>query len=359
MTKLATETDVMHALRTGTYSLGDFYDIVDERADTSRDGGCSPVPGHPTDQIWKRRVRGALVTMQRQGKAQRIGRTSWAIQGPVQRPTRLLLIVAGATLGEIELRLQNAAELLRTLDEPADLVLADAPWGLNRGPGRHFADGNGYRRDHTRVVDGYVDVDAGEYMAFTHAWVEQAAAALRPGGQLAAITGPQRAAHVQIAAEQAGLTWVSSIAARKTFPLATTRRPSAAHWTITVMCRGRLDDKRRVFHAPTDQPTARSGHPYPQDVWVNNGCANRVKLLRYDNALPLPLVLRLVTSFSNEGEHVADPFIGSGTTAVACWLTNRKLTAGDVNPQALRFTSARLLAEHAWADQRSLTGGAS
>jgi hypothetical protein len=73
---------------------------------------------------------------------------------------------------------------------------------------------------------------------------------------------------------------------------------------------------------------------------------------RYDNSLPLPLVLRLVTSFSGLGEHVVDPFLGGGTTAVACWRTGRRFTGGDLNPNALRFSAARLLAEHAWPDDR-------
>jgi hypothetical protein len=73
---------------------------------------------------------------------------------------------------------------------------------------------------------------------------------------------------------------------------------------------------------------------------------------RYDNSLPLPLVLRLVTSFSDHGEHVVDPFLGGGTTAVACWRTGRRFTGGDLNPHAFRFSAARLLAEHAWPDDR-------
>jgi len=260
----------------------------------------------------------------------------------------MLLIVTGATPRELELRLQAATELLASLDEPADLVLCDPPWGLRRGRGP-FSDGHGYRRDHTKVIPGYVDVEPGEYQAFTEGWVSAAAAALRPGGQLAAITGPQRAAVVQCAAEAAGLTWVCGIVARRPFPLATLHRPAAGHFRITVMCRGPLSHPRRVFNPPPDQPAARSGHPYPLDWWAEgSGRADRPGLLRYDNSLPLPLVLRTVRAFSNTDDHVVDPCIGGGTTAVACWQTRRRFTGGDINPAALRFTAARLLDEHAW-----------
>ena len=156
-----------------------------------------------------------------------------------------------------------------------------------------------------------------------------------------------------VAAEDAGLTWVTSIVARREFPLATLRRPASAHWTITVLCRAALQNRRRVFNPPRDLPAARSGHPYPLDWWADgNGRADRPGLVRYDNSLPLPMVLRLVRAFSDAGEHVVDPFVGGGTTAIACWQTARRFTGGDVNPHAVRFTAARLLAEHAWPADR-------
>lgn len=68
-------------------------------------------------------------------------------------------------------------------------------------------------------------------------------------------------------------------------------------------------------------------------------------------SLPLRLVERIVSSFSGPGEHVVDPFLGGGTTAVACQRVVRRFTGGDVNPGALRFTAARLLAEHLWPEE--------
>ena len=57
-------------------------------------------------------------------------------------------------------------------------------------------------------------------------------------------------------------------------------------------------------------------------------------------------------AFSDPGAHVVDPFLGGGTTAVACWLTDRRFTGADLNPHGIRFTAARLLAEHAWPADR-------
>jgi len=342
---LATENDVLRTLA-GTYTQDDLYALCEERGQVARDGGHDPIASHPGDMRWKRRVRGDLQTLRRKGLARRIGKATWVIEGDRQHPVRMLLLLAGAVLGEFELRLAAAVDLLGQLDEPADLILTDPPWGLGRGEGKHYADGNGYRRDHANIIGGYVDVDPAEYEDFTHGWVQAAAAALRPGGQTAIVTGPQRAAAVQVAAEHAGLTWVSSIAARHPFPLATMRRPACAHWTVTVMCRGPLASSRRVFNPPADQPAARSGHPYPLDWWIDNGRADRPRLARYDNALPLRLVVRTILAFTNLAEHVVDPFLGSGTSAIGAFETGRRFTGGDVNPRAVRFTAARMLAEH-------------
>jgi hypothetical protein len=348
---LETEADVVRTLRAGTYTLNDLYELCEQRAPVARAGGHDPIRGHPGDRRWKRRARGALQALRARGHAHRVARSTWAIDGPAERPTRLVLIVAGATLADVELRVQNALQLLAQLEEPVDLVVADPPYGLGRGRGR-FADGHGYQRDPGRVLGGYVDVDPDRYQAFTREWVTAAARVLRPGGQLAVITGPQRAAHAQLAAEDAGLAWVTTIAARRQFALLTRRRPACAHWTITVLCHGATGHPRRVFHPPNDVPAARSGRPYPLDWWPENGRADRPGLLRYDNSLPLALVRRVVRAFSDPGELVADPFLGAGTTLIACWKTQRRFTGADLNPQAVRFSAAWLLDEHAWPDER-------
>ena len=345
---LASEADLLRTLRSGVYTLEDLYALCDAGADTSRDNGHSPVSErHRTDSVWKHRVRGWLSNAKAKGLAERVDRATWLIQGTVETPSRMLLLNAGGEIAGVELRVQDAVALMNSVDEPVDLVLCDPPYALDRGAGR-FTPGHGYRRDHSKVVDGYIDIHPSAYAEFSYHWISAAAAILRNGGQLAIVTGPQQSCHVQYAAEQAGLTWVSQIVARKSFPLMTSRRPSCAHWCITVMCRGRLEHPKRVFNSPADLPKARSGADYPLDWWEDNGTANRPGLLRYDNALPLPLVSRVVKAFSNPGQLVVDPMTGSGTTAIAAHIAGRRFIGGDLNPAAVRFAAARLLNEHLW-----------
>lgn len=50
-----------------------------------------------------------------------------------------------------------------------------------------------------------------------------------------------------------------------------------------------------------------------------------------------------VESFSLPGSLVADPFIGGGTTAIACELVGRRCVGFDVDPGALRTSASRLM----------------
>jgi DNA modification methylase len=297
-------------------------------------------------------VRGALQTLRREGAARRLGPSVWILDGAPAAPRRAVLVSLGGTHGDVELRLAQAADLLAQLDEPAALVCTDPPYGLGVGRGaRHDTGQRTYARDGSAVVGGYVDVDPAAYREFTAEWVSAAAAALAPGGYLAAVTGPQQAAWVQVAAEDAGLTYVNSIAVGRVFALRTTRRFAHAHWTVTVMCSGPLSSGRRTFTTPPDLPKARSGVDYPLDLWPigDVGRADaRPGALRYPNTLPVKLVDRLVGALTRPADArsgrdlVCDPFVGGGTTALVALRRGLRFVGGDVNPAALSFTAARL-----------------
>lgn len=352
---LRTERDVVEALAGEAVTLEELYAACEAAGVIDRDNGHDVVKGQ-NDTRWKRRVRNALQALKYTGRAQRIGESTWVVDGTRDNPQRALLVLCDEA-GELELVLDDAASFLRACDEPYDLIVADPPWALQRqsaNPSVHDHNERVYYRDSDRVVGGYVDVDPAEYHDFTARWMEAAAEMLRPGAYVAAISGPQQAARLQVAAEEVGLTYVNHIVVKRAFALRTTQRYSHAHWAITLMCKGPLRSKRRFFDVPADLPKARSGADYPLDVWTDVPKYERQGLLRYDNALPPTLVRRIVQSTTTGPDNghapnsalVADPFCGSGTTALVCLETQRRCRTADVNPEALRFTMARLSIEH-------------
>ena len=83
----------------------------------------------------------------------------------------------------------------------------------------------------------------------------------------------------------------------------------------------------------------------PNDVWddcylVNNQFTR--ESVGYATQKPKALIERIIKASSNEGDLVADYYLGSGTTAVVCKELNRNFIGCDINPKAIELTKTRL-----------------
>ena len=58
--------------------------------------------------------------------------------------------------------------------------------------------------------------------------------------------------------------------------------------------------------------------------------------------LPLQLVLKLLKHSTNEGDMVLDPFMGSGTTAVACKMMKRNFIGFEIVPEYVEFANNKV-----------------
>lgn len=65
---------------------------------------------------------------------------------------------------------------------------------------------------------------------------------------------------------------------------------------------------------------------------------------------PLALVRALVADFTNAGETVLDPFLGSGTTGVACAKAGRRFVGCEVDPKHFDIACKRIEAAYASPD---------
>ena len=112
---LVTESDVIRTARDGTYTLPELYELVAAVADIARDRGLEPPDEqHPTDTVWRRRVRGTLQALRATGNAKRTAASVWAIRGTRSEPRHLVLIARGGHLAHVELLVRDAARLLST-----------------------------------------------------------------------------------------------------------------------------------------------------------------------------------------------------------------------------------------------------
>jgi site-specific DNA-methyltransferase (adenine-specific) len=59
-------------------------------------------------------------------------------------------------------------------------------------------------------------------------------------------------------------------------------------------------------------------------------------------AFPIEIPRRLIRYLSRLGDHILDPFLGSGTTAVAALSCGRRFTGSDLDPESINSTQRRL-----------------
>ncbi len=94
-----------------------------------------------------------------------------------------------------------------------------------------------------------------------------------------------------------------------------------------------------------------SGNPLgknPSDVWEMPNCkSNHPEKTEHPCQYPVALVERLVLALTNEGDLVVDPYIGSGTTAVAALRRGRRAAGADVEEDYLEIARDRVRKAHA------------
>ena len=69
---------------------------------------------------------------------------------------------------------------------------------------------------------------------------------------------------------------------------------------------------------------------------------NAPERVNFNTQKPKELIRRMILASTNEGDVVADYYLGSGTTAKVCQELNRKFIGCDLNPKAIEITKARL-----------------
>ena len=84
----------------------------------------------------------------------------------------------------------------------------------------------------------------------------------------------------------------------------------------------------------------------PSDVWeIPNVKSNHVEKTMHPCQFPVELVERLVLSMTKKGDLVYDPFMGSGTTAVAAIKHGRRVAGADIQKKYLEIAKKRVYLE--------------
>lgn len=272
-------------------------------------------------------------TQAKTAKAKATGAPAFAL------PAALPVVPAGIDLLNRDF-LTDAANLP---DGSIDLILADPPYGL----------GKDYGNDS--------DMRSGDdFIAWTRSWLELAIPKLKPSGSLYIFCTWQYAPEI-FCFLKTHLTMVNEIIWDRRVPSmgGTTRRFTSVHDNIGFFAVSKdyyfdLDPVRIPYDAVTKKARSRKlfeGSKWlelgynPKDVWsVSRLHRQHAERVNHPTQKPLEIVERMVLASCPPGGRVLDPFMGSGTTAVACARQGREFVGYEINESYCAIARERVSA---------------
>ena len=231
--------------------------------------------------------------------------------------------------------------LERVADASVDLVVADPPYGL----------GKDYGNDSDRL-------GVHEYLAWSRRWIDAVLPKLKASGSLYVFLTWQHSPEVFSYLKQ-HLVMVNEIIWDRRVPSmgGSTRKFSSVHDNIGFFAKSRdyyfdIDAVRIPYDAETKKARSRSifvGAKWlevgynPKDVWsVSRLHRQHGEREDHPTQKPLEIVERMVLASCPEGGLVLDPFIGSGTTAVAAVRNRRNFVGFELNPDYCAIAEKRI-----------------
>lgn len=239
----------------------------------------------------------------------------------------------------------DALEFLRSLpDEYADLIIADPPYSLKKD--REFGEG------------AYLETHA-DWLRWCRAWLREAKRLLKPHGNIFVYAIHHNACFLTTYLYEMGLVYRRQIIWHYENGWSRYKNGPACHYEPIIWFARRPDSTFHVIREPY-KSTERLKHtitkngkvwtPHPDgrqagDVWRFPTLAGRrfaAERTPHPTQKPLSLSRRIVQHFSNPGDMVLVPFVGSGSECVAAVQTGRHYCGAEINKEYLSIAQRRI-----------------
>jgi site-specific DNA-methyltransferase (adenine-specific) len=255
------------------------------------------------------------------------------LESPVRTPQ------AGVWLAEADSLQVLAALTLTHPDGLFDMVFADPPYFLSNDGitchGGRMVKVNKGDWDRSRGVE--------DNHTFNQAWIGLCRRLLRPNGTLWVSGTHHVILSVGFAMQQAGMKLLNAITWEKPNPPPNLSCRYFTHSTETLLWAAKDHNSKHVFNYPLMRE--RNGGRQMKSVWRLLAPSKAEKAHgKHPTQKPEALVRQCIEASTQPGALVLDPFVGSGTTAVAAVQTGRRCVGLDSDPAFLALAEARVRA---------------
>ena len=221
-------------------------------------------------------------------------------------------------------------------DEQFDLIITDPPYGV------------GYKNKYYNDSEEYV-------LSNMYKWYQEWFRLLKPDGYLVLFVGVKNLDHWLVNAKITGWTFKNIIATRS-FKNGSKRAPNNFGFQfqpVLLFSKGKGHNFNKVDFIPTSKEwfnDKRNKNPNPytyeypnwiKTEWAFGTAKNSIKN-NHPNEKNVDLIEFLVKVLSNEGDVVLDPFMGSGSTGLACKKCGRDFIGVDINEDLVNVAKSRL-----------------
>src|SRR5579864_8702660 len=232
----------------------------------------------------------------------------------------------------------DCLEILSALPESCvDLIFADPPYFLSNGgitchAGKMVSVNKG-AWDRSR--------GAAENHEFNRAWLAACQRVLKPDGSIW-VSGTSHVIHsVGFAMQQLGFKLLNDISWVKPNPPPNLSCRYFTHATETIIWAARDKKSRHKFNYKLMKQM--NAGKQMKSVWTIPPPESwEKKFGKHPTQKPLALLERILLASSSEGDLVLDPFLGSGTTALAARQRARRFIGIEIDPKFIDMARKRL-----------------
>jgi site-specific DNA-methyltransferase (adenine-specific) len=235
----------------------------------------------------------------------------------------------------------DCLEILPAIPENSfDLIFADPPYflsndGITCHAGRMVSVNKG-TWDRSRGPD--------QNHAFNRAWLAACQRVLKPNGSIW-VSGTAHVIHsVGFAMQQLGFKLLNDISWVKPNPPPNLSCRYFTHATETLIWAAKNKKSRHTFHYRLMKEHA--GGKQMKSVWTFKPPEPWEKHFgKHPTQKPVALLERILLASSSPGDLVLDPFLGSGTTAIAALRLGRKFRGIEIDPKWIEVARKRIKEE--------------